>query len=99
MKRIAKLVKMIDDELEGASCYSEKYIEYKADGIMDIAEKYHKLAEDELEHSSVLHDIALDEIEKLNRVFTAPADMVEKWEKSHVDYVNRSAWIRQMLAM
>ena len=99
MKRIGKFVKMIDDELEGANCYAEKYIEYKADGKTEWADKFSNMANNELGHADMIHEIAMEEIDKLNRVFTPPADMQEKWEKAHIDYVNKAAWVRQMLAM
>lgn len=99
MKRIGKYVKMICEELEGANCYAEKYIEYKADGKNEWAEKFKDMASDELKHADVIHEIAIDEIEKINRVFNPPADMQEKWEKAHIDYVNKAAWVKQMLAM
>lgn len=42
---------------------------------------------------------AVKEIEELNKVYKAPEGMQEKWDKAHAKYVERAAWIKQMLAM
>jgi hypothetical protein len=57
------------------------------------------MASDELRHSSFLHEWAVAEIEELSKVYTPPVWMEEKWEKSHKEYVEKVAWIKQMLAM
>ena len=46
-----------------------------------------------------IHERATQEIEKLNEVFKPTTKMQEKWDKSHEEYVEKSAWIKTMLAM
>jgi hypothetical protein len=46
-----------------------------------------------------LHEWVVKEIEEISKVYTAPADMASKWEKAHREYVEKAAWIRQMLEM
>lgn len=99
MKMIKVLVEQLDEELEGAKEYAEKYVECKVKGNMQRASRYKEMAEDELKHSGYIHEMAVQEIEQLKKVYTAPADMQEKWDKSHKEYVERAAWIRQMLLM
>lgn len=98
MKKIKELVDWIDDELEGAKCYAEKYVYKKAKGSQ-WANRFHSMAEDELNHAEVIHQLAMEEIEELNKVFQAPVEMEEAWKKSHKEYVEKAAWVRQMLAM
>lgn len=99
MKKIGDYVKHIDEELCGAKDYAEKYIEYKAMGNSQYMSKYKEMATDELKHAMYIHDIAMADIEELSKVFTPPVDMQEEWDKSHKHYVEKVAWIKQMLAM
>lgn len=98
MKVIKDLIDWIDEELEGAKCYAEKYVYHKAKGNQ-WSSTFRSMAEDELKHAEDLHRFAVEEIESINTVFTAPAEMQDKWNESHTKYVERSAWIRQMLSM
>jgi predicted RNA-binding protein with RPS1 domain len=99
MKIIKHFVESIEDEICGAKEYAEKYVEAKAKGDMSTANRYKEMAHDELKHASFEHEMAVHEIEKLKAVFKPPEDMLEKWEKSHKEYVEKGAWIRQMLEM
>lgn len=98
MKKIKELVDWIDDELEGAKCYAEKYVYHKAKGSR-WAGNFHQMADDELRHADMIHQLAIEEIEQLNTVFKAPAEMQDKWDESHKKYVEKAAWVRQMLNM
>lgn len=99
MKKIKKLIDCIDEELESAKDYAERYIEFKAKNISAWSSKFHTMAEDELKHADNLHALAVLEIQDLEKVFNAPESMKEEWEKSHKHYVEKAAWIKQMLAM
>lgn len=99
MTKIKKYVFRIEDELAGAKDYAERYIEYKAQGDNQNAQMFKEMSNQELEHSSNWHKIAIKEIEEIKKVFTPTIEMEEKWNKSHQEYVEKSAWIRQMLAM
>lgn len=104
MTKIKKYVEKIEDELEGAKEYAEKYIEYKAMGNMSRdnmsrANKYKELANTELQHAMTIHQFSVEDVEELKKVYTPPVEMEKKWEESHKEYVEKSAWIKQMLAM
>ena len=99
MKRIADYVAKIDEELDGAKCYAEEFLYRKASGDGSWANRYKEMAQDELKHAGWIHDLAVAEIQKLSVVYTAPAEMQEAWDKYHVRYVERAAWVKQMLAM
>jgi hypothetical protein len=99
MKSIKKYVESIEDEIEGAECYAEKYVEAKAKGDMGKANRYKEMANDEIKHAMYQHEWAVNEIEELKKVYTPPVDMEEKWEKAHKEYVEKIAWIKQMLSM
>lgn len=99
MTKIKKLADEIMDELCSAKEYAEEYLSYKAKDNSEWAKRYDEMAEDELKHASYLHDRVTEEIEELRKVYTPPQDMLEKWDADHKKYVEKAAWIRQMLAM
>jgi len=98
MRTIMELVEMIDDELAGAKTYAEKYVELKSRGD-EWSSRFHKMSDAELEHATYIHDFTIDEIDRLEKVFKPTSAMKEKWQKSHQEYVEKMAWIRQMLSM
>ena len=57
------------------------------------------MANDELKHTRYLHDKAVQEIEEISKVFTSTEEMEEKWERCHKKYVEKTAWIKQILTL
>ena len=99
MTRIKKLAEEIEDELCSAKEYAEDYLTYKAKGNSQWATRYKEMAQDELKHADYIHERAVAEIEELRSVYTPPEDMMQKWEHEHREYIEKAAWVRQMLAM
>jgi hypothetical protein len=99
MKIIRKYVEQISEEVEGAMEYAEKYVELKAKGNMQDANKYREMANDELKHAMYIHEFATKEIENLSKVYSPPVEMLEKWQHEHKKYVENVALIKQILAM
>ena len=99
MKSIKKYVEHLNEEIESAEEYAEKYVECKAKGNMPNAHRYKEMAEDELKHAMYIHEFAVKEIEEISKIYTPPVNMLEKWEHEHKKYVEKVAWIKQMLAM
>lgn len=99
MTKIKYLIDQIDEELCSAKEYAETYLEFKVKGDNVWASKYKDMALDELEHANYIHERTVKEIEALRKVYTPPTEMLEKWDKSHANYVEKAAWIKQMLAM
>lgn len=99
MKIIKDYVERIDEELEDAKHYAEKYVEAKAKGDMPTATKYKEMSGDELKHAMNIHEFAVKEIETIRKTFVPPVEMLEKWDREHKLYVERSAWIKKMLEM
>lgn len=98
MKAIKWYVDEIAEEIEGAKEYAERYLECRAKGGQ-YASMFKEMSQDELKHADNLHTMAVNEIQQLNTVYTPPVEMQEAWDKSHKEYVEKVAWIRQMLAM
>lgn len=100
MTIIKRYVERIDEELCDAKYYAEKALEYKVVGDTDRYTKYKAMANDELNHSMTIHEFAARDVERLKSVYpTIPAEMMKKWEEAHVEYVDRAAWVKQMLSM
>lgn len=99
MTIIKKYVEHIEEEIDGAKDYAEKYVEQKAINDMSKANKYKEMANDELKHAMFIHEFAVEKINEVSKVYNPPVEMMEKWEKAHKEYVEKVAWIRQMLNM
>ncbi len=99
MTKIKKMSDRIMGEIDDAKHYAEKYVECKAEGKSSWANKYKEMASDELKHAMYLHEMTVEEIAKLEKVLTPPAEMQEKWDKLHKEYVEKAAWVKQMLMM
>lgn len=100
MTKIKKYVDDISEELEGAKHYMEIALEYKASGNTARYTRFKEMSMQELAHAMTLHDYAVQDIEQLKTVYPdIPQDMQDKWDRSHVDYVEKAAWIKQMQAM
>ena len=100
MNRIKKYVDDIAEELKDAQEYIEKALWYKAKGDQTRYAKYKDMSAQELNHATLLHDMAVQDIDALNQVYPdVPDKMLEKWNASHAEYVEKAAWIRQMHQM
>ena len=99
MTRIKKLADEIKDELCSAKDYAEEYLTFKSKGDSNWANRYKEMAQDELKHANYIHERVVADIEELRKVYTPPQDMMDKWDADHKKYIEKAAWIRQMLAM
>ena len=99
MKYIKAIVDCIDEELEGAQNYAEKYVEMKSLDKSSWASRFKSMAEDELKHAMYNHDYAVEEITRLKSVYQPTNEMLEHWDAEHRKYVDKTAWIKQMISM
>ena len=103
MTKIKKYVEDIKDELDSAKAYMEMALEYKALNNANSANRYTRYKEmsiQELSHAQTLHEYAVQDIEQLKIVYPEiPQDMLDKWNRAHVEYVEKAAWIKQMQSM
>ena len=98
MRVIKKYVEGISEELEDAKEYAERYVECKAKGNINAANRYKEMASDELKHAMYLHEFAVKEIDEISRVYTPPVEMQKKWELEHKKFVEETALVKQILA-
>ena len=97
MKVIKDYVEKIDEELEGAMDYAEKYVEFKAVNDIHRADLFRDMALDELKHAGNIHSFAVELIDKIKKIYPAPEHMVEKWRKAHREYIEHVEDIKHML--
>ena len=99
MQRINEYAEEMLEELCGAKGYAEKFLLFKVNGEGIWASRFREMAYDELKHADWIHELAVTEIDKLRSIYTPPLEMQEKWDKDHIKYVEKAAWVRQMLDM
>jgi hypothetical protein len=46
-----------------------------------------------------IHEWAVADVDMLSKIYTPPVEMQEKWDKAHKEYVEKIAWVKQMLAL
>lgn len=100
MKKIKDYIDKIEDEICGAKEYIETALWYKAKGDNNRYAKYKEMSIQELGHAMNIHQFAAEDIDALEKVYPdIPEDMMNKWTKSHNEYVEKVAWIKQMQSM
>lgn len=99
MKIIKDCIDRIDEELQDAKYYAEKYLYTKAMNQYPDADYYKTMSVDELRHSEYLHELVVREIKRLREVYQPTTEMQEVWDKSHARYVEGAAFIKRMLEM
>lgn len=100
MKRIKDLADHIKEEICGAKEYAEKYVDEKVHGNSSAATKYKEMANDELKHAGYLHEFVVIEIDKIKSSgIVYPPEMEENWKRVHSEYVDKAAWVKQMLTL
>lgn len=99
MTKIKMLSDELCEELEDAKKYAERYVEYKVRGQSDVASMYKKMANDELAHGTNLHGIIVNEIKAIEGTTTPPQWMLDKWSETHKWYVEKEAFVKQILNM
>lgn len=98
MRKIKKYAEEIKEEIHDAMKYAERYIENKISHPA-WAKYYRSMSEQELQHAAYLHEMATAEIAELEKVYTAPEEMLDKWEEAHHKYLDKAARVKQILAM
>ena len=100
MTKIKKYVERIEEELNDSKYYIEKALWYKAEGNTERYTTYKNMSLDELDHAMALHEIALEDIKELEKVYPdIPDNMMKAWEDSHNNFIEKTAWIKQMQNM
>ena len=98
MRLIEKMIDHINDELDGAKEYAEKYIENRAMGKTTRASAFREMAKDELRHAGNIYGYAMEDIEAVKKVYAMPPEAEEMWEHELKHYADCVAKIGMMLS-
>ena len=98
MKIIENMISHLEEEVDGAEEYAEKFIEAKARGNMARANKYKEMANDELKHAGYLHDMFVSDVEEINHVYKMTESESETWERGHKRITEKMAMVKQILS-
>jgi hypothetical protein len=99
MKTLDRMIEHLEEEVEGAREYAEKYIDCRAKGNIPRANKYKEMAQDELKHAGYIRDFAIADAEGIKRVHTLTEEEEHKWEHSHKKLNDEIAMIQHLLSM
>lgn len=95
---IKNLSKQIKEELHDAEKYAKLAHEYKAERPT-LAALYAKLADQELDHASMLHGETVKLIEKASTEKEVPPVMRELWAWQHEEMIEEEKEVRTLLDM
>lgn len=98
MRIIKELSKRIKEELHDAESYAKMAIEHK-DDYPDLAEAYHHLAKEEIQHANLLHEKVVAMIKKLGMEREVPPAMREIWAWQHEEIIEKEAEVRRLVEM
>lgn len=98
MKILHKMLEALEEEVEGAKEYAEKYIENRARGNMTRANKYKEMANDEIKHAEYIMTFNMMDVDEIKRVYTIPEEDEENWNHRHKCLNEQIAITKQMLA-
>jgi Na+-translocating ferredoxin:NAD+ oxidoreductase RnfC subunit len=99
MRLIDKMLEQLEEEVEGARDYAEKYVECKARGNMSRANRYKEMAHDELKHATFLKEMDIADIDELKKVYPMTDEEQSLWEHGHKHVNDQMAMVMHVLSM
>lgn len=99
MRLIDKMLEQLEEEVEGARDYAEKYVECKARGNMNRANRYKEMAHDELKHATFLKEMDIADIDELKKVYPMTDEEQSLWEHGHKHVNDQMAMVMHILSM
>jgi hypothetical protein len=99
MKLIDKMLEQLEEEVEGARDYAEKYVECKARGNMPRANHYKEMAHDELKHATFLKEMDMADVDDLKRVYPMTEEEEHHWAHRIKCINDQMAMVMHVLSM
>ena len=95
MKIIKELSEMIDDEIDGALCYSRKAVEWKTEAPK-LADVLYELSREELVHVTRLHDEVVNLIDDYRKVNgEPPKEMLAIYDYLHKKQIEKVSDVKR----
>lgn len=99
MKMIDKMLAHLNEEVDGAITYAEKYVEAKANGNTARANRYKEMANDELKHASFLREMTATDVQELKKVYKMTDAEESGWDHGQNQLTERMALAMHILSM
>jgi hypothetical protein len=99
MKILDEMLEHLEEEVEGAREYAEKYIECKARGNVARANRYKEMAQDELKHATMLREMDVADVSELKRVYSITEEEQNAWDHGHKHLTDEMAMVMHILSM
>lgn len=97
MKIVVDLIDNMNSEIDLAKIYAQNYLVYNADGNKEWANNFKSMARESVNHADRIHELTVVTIEKLNKSYTPPEEMIRMWKKQHERYIDIVNWITDMI--
>lgn len=99
MRIIKHLVEQMMEEINGSVEYAKDALTYR-DIDKGLADQYKRMADQEYEHATALHEFAVKEIKKAKDQGIEPTPrMLDKWELHHRAMIETQAEAKVFLSM
>ena len=99
MTIIKKLSEMIEDEIEDAGHYAKCALNHK-DVHPALADLFHRLSGDELQHANLLHEKVVDLIEEYRKQHGDPPEAMKAvYDYLHEKQIEQAANVKTLRAM
>lgn len=99
MQRISDLIDRLEEVIESGKYYTENYLDAKMQEHTIWANRCKEMAVDSIKAAGYIHDKLMDDVKELRRTYNMPIDMVEVWEQEHKNYIEKIAWLKQLLLL
>jgi septation ring formation regulator EzrA len=99
MKMLEKMLDHLEDEIDGAREYAEKYIECKARGNVSRATRYKEMAHDELKHATFLKEMDVADVSELKRTYHMTEEEQSAWDHGQKRLTDQMALVMHILSM
>lgn len=99
MKLLDKMLEHLEEEIDGAREYAEKYIECKARGNVSRANRYKEMASDELKHATFLKEMDAADLSELERTYHMTEEEQSTWDHWQKRLTDQMALVMHILSM
>lgn len=97
MKLVHKMIDQIEEELEGAMGYAEKFIESKVHGDTHRANIYRQMSFDELTHAGNVYEFSAADMARIKSVHQLSEECELRWEEAKKHYAEFVAKVKYLL--
>ena len=98
MKHIDDMIEKVYDEIDGAMDYAEKSITCRAKGNMTRSNQYREMAQQELNHATILRDYLVQDVDAIKKVHKLTDEEETEWEHHLKRFAEKIASVKILLS-